>query len=129
VNLLKRVVALVLLAAWLPATSLCLIERAGWLSSDDCCPSNTQNGSDQKPSHETTCCALASATYKADDDQNVNVAAPIAVLVADWNSLSVVESFGWSACPSLSISPPELPASWQFALRTALPPRAPSFVS
>jgi len=63
---LNRVIAAVMLLVWLPATSLCLIERAGWLANDDCCPSSTGGAPDKQPASNSTCCTLASGSYKAE---------------------------------------------------------------
>jgi hypothetical protein len=126
VSSLKTVVAMVLLAVWLPATSLCFVERAGWLANDDCCPSSSQSTPDSQPSDETTCCALATATYKADDHRPV---APVAMLLALITLSEAVLSLGGPPSASFSPPPPELPTAWQFAFRAAGSARAPSFVS
>jgi hypothetical protein len=129
VKWLKTVVALMLLALWMPATSLCLIERAGWFANDNCCPSSSQSAPNSQSSGEATCCALASATYEANNNQTVAVASPIVAFLVLWDLTAVVEELNTPQSVSLSPSPPDLPVTWQFSLRTALPPRAPSFVS
>ena len=129
VRWLKTLVGLVLLAAWLPATSLCLIERAGWLAYDDCCPSSSPKSQDNDPSRETTCCALASAPYKADNDDGIKISAPTTAVLPSVDLTTPHDAPGAPKSAPVSPSPPELPTSWQFTFRTALPPRAPSFVS
>ncbi len=128
VKWLHSVVTLTLLALWAPVTSLCLVERAGWLADDDCCPSSAPR--DQStPRGDSPCCALASATYKLSDERTV-VVIPVVPLVAP---LAVTLDEPLVLPPSharfRSVAPPHLPATWQFLLRTALPPRAPSLAS
>lgn len=126
---LNRVIAAVMLLVWLPATSLCLIERAGWLANDDCCPSSTGGAPDKQPASNSTCCTLASGSYKADDQERVM---PVVPLLALGPALVSDEPHEWASQPSpiaTASSPPELLAGWQFSFRAALPPRAPSIVS
>ena len=75
------------------------------------------------------CCTLASGSYKVDDNQRVTTISPVVavVLLADLSELASLAD----APPAVvrTAIPPELSVSWQFSFRTALPPRAPSFVS
>jgi hypothetical protein len=119
---LRTVVAMVLLAMWLPATSLCLMENAGWLAKNDgCCDSQT--------SETLSCCALASATYKMDESRSSTApAGQLLVALIDFANLnSAPEQFVRPA--ECGVSPPELSSSWQFSFRAALAPRAPSSAS
>ena len=119
---LKTIVAMALLALWIPATSLCLAENAGLVAnSDHCggCPS----------SQASPCCTLASAAYKLDDNGSVIVPWP-------GNSVSLFRDTVEVHPPLLIClagygceSPPELRSSWQFCARAAANPRAPSFIS
>lgn len=96
---------------------------------DGCSPaSEAQSQQGCEPSGMAICCSLASAIYKADDYHALTVAVPIAALLDDWD-LPALLQYSDRPLPSISTSPPELPKSWQFNYRTALPPRAPSFVS
>ena len=123
VRWLYSVAASVLLAIWLPATSLCLLERANWLSNDECCPSS----SEQAPTKDgNNCCVLASAPYKAGDTRPI---APLAILLSFFTVAEPLAALDEPLHPALSLSPPDLPNTWQFSFRTALPPRAPSLVS
>jgi hypothetical protein len=119
---LKTIVAMALLALWIPATSLCLAENAGLVvDKDHCggCPS----------SQASPCCVVASAAYKLDDNR---------AAVLPWLCNSVPFSRDATELhPQLVVclagngceSPPELRSSWQFCARAAANPRAPSFVS
>ena len=126
---LKQAVGWLLLVIWLPATSLCLVERAGWLANDDCCPSSASKPAPAEPSSDATCCTLASASYKADDYSHLHITAPLFIgvlifeaLAADTEPVQVVDKAN-------DLGPPALLKTWQFTYRTALSPRAPSFVS
>lgn len=131
VKRIKTVVALVMMAVWLPAQSHCLLERAGWLWSGDCCPEvdGTSESPAKAPCSEQICCNLDSPTYKLDDEQTV-VQAPAAFLLGPARpvpiELAPLAERPQRLCPLAS---PELPVTWQFSRRAALPPRAPSLPS
>jgi len=119
---LKTIVAMALLALWMPATSLCLAENAGLVADNDHC-------GDSPSSHESPCCVLASAVYKLDDNR---------AAVLQWLGNSVAFSGDATELhPPMVVclagngceSPPELRSSWQFCARAAANPRAPSSVS
>jgi hypothetical protein len=119
VRRLTTILAGALLVMWIPATSLCLAENAGLIASAGCCD-------DSRSTDSSPCCALASAAYKLDDKgQAVTPSPPLAYV-------SLVD-FGDSDFTSLDdgriradVSPPELCPTWQFCLRAAAAPRAPS---
>jgi hypothetical protein len=119
---LKTIVAVALLALWMPATSLCLAENAGLVADGDhCggCPS----------SQASPCCVVASAAYKLDDNraavlQWVGNSVPFSGEATELHPLLVVCLAG-NGCES----PPELRSSWQFCARAAANPRAPSSIS
>ena len=119
---LKTIVAVALLALWMPATSLCLAENAGLVVDNDHC-------GDSPSSQASPCCVMASAAYKLDDNGPV---------VTPWSGDSMslfrdtvevhrplVVCLEGNGCES----PPELQSSWQFCVRAAANPRAPSSVS
>jgi hypothetical protein len=122
--MLKRfqtTILIVLVALWVPATSWCLLERAGWAGPHD-------DGSAVGESPQScVCCVLSSAPYKFDGNQRVAVSfsgnSP-ALLVSPVESQT-----DQSACAESGVSPPEICASWQFSFRAASAPRAPSFAS
>ncbi len=119
---LKTIVAVALLALWIPATSLCLAENAGLVADSDHCGGY--------PSSEASpCCLLASAAYKLDDNraavlQWLGDAVPLFRDTVEIHRPLVVCLAG-NGCES----PPELRSSWQFCVRAAANPRAPSSVS
>jgi hypothetical protein len=119
---LKTIVAMALLALWIPATSLCLAENAGLVVNSDHC-------SGCPLSQTSPCCVLASTAYKLDD--NGSAAVP-------WvgNSVSLFRDAIEFHPPLLVClerngceSPPEVRSTWQFCIRAAANPRAPSSVS
>jgi hypothetical protein len=125
---IKTIVAMVLLVLWVPATSLCLVERAGWLANDDCCPSTTKEAPTSPANESSPCCWLASGSYKSNDDTPVLIQAQFTPLVIAFTLNSFADPSRDFILPS-ELPPPELAVGWQFSFRTALSPRAPSFVS
>jgi len=127
VNRLKTIVAMMLLALWVPITSHCLLERVsdlGFLAcaSDDSAKGDCGNDADG-------CQSVESASYRSEDSQPLVSGFAfaftwvIAVLASDSPPPS-------QPSPALCTdAPPDIPSSWQFALRTALPVRAPSLAS
>jgi hypothetical protein len=121
-NRLKAIIAAFLLGLWIPAGSVCLIENAGLLAKNaGCC--------EDQSSETPPCCALASATYKMDEN------APTKALSLAQTFVSIDSANLESSRPQFfrvaecGVSPPELSTSWQFSFRTALAPRAPSSAS
>jgi hypothetical protein len=120
VRLLKIATASILLAIWLPATSLCLLEQAFLIQKDDCCP-GSQTPCSGEPSR-SACCSLAAGNYKID---HIEVAVLVPVNAIDL------------PLTTFAIPPPDCTAaemlfcrqSWQFLERAAWPARAPSFAS
>jgi hypothetical protein len=127
VSRLKIVIGWLILAIWLPATSLCLVEKAGWLSADDCCQKNSPDSNPASSAEDSACCALGSSSYKANEDERLIslscdfVLTPALVLP----SLEADHCFHVAGTKA----PVHLSVSWQFSSRAALLPRAPSFVS
>jgi hypothetical protein len=122
VNRLKLIVATALLVIWIPATSLCLAENAGVVAnSDHCggCPS----------SQASPCCVLASAAYKLDDNGSVVMPWPGNSVWLVRNTIDVHPPLLICLARNGCESPPELRSSWQFCIRAAANPRAPSFAS
>src|SRR4030095_11032900 len=119
---LKTIVAVALLAMWMPATSFCLAENAGLIINNGGCA--------DCPSSQTSspCCTLASAAYKLDDNGS-GVVPCLGDSVSFFRDaielhLPLVVCLAGNGCES----PPELRSSWQFCARAAANPRAPSSV-
>jgi hypothetical protein len=118
---LRIMIAALLVICWWPATSLCLVESAGWIKISGCC--DESSSTDQSP-----CCALASASYKHDDHAQ-SVCSPSVTLRAEFPSPPIAASALPVVKHLVSVSPPELCRTWQFCIRAAANPRAPSFAS
>ena len=108
VKKLKKAGGWLLLVIWLPATSLCLVERAGWMANDDCCPSSASKPVPAEPSSDPTCCTLASASYKADYYSHLHITAPLligllifAAIAADTEPVQVARNSSDLGLPAL----------------------------
>lgn len=128
VRLLKTLTAALLVLVWLPATSLCLMESAGFIEKGDCCSKDSDHSAPEKTGCDKPCGIMAAGNYLFQQDHFV-LAAPV-VETPDFCTPPVLEirfpaGIGRDAPAT---APPEL-AGWQFTHRTAAPPRAPSFVS
>jgi hypothetical protein len=127
VKWLKAVVAMVLLVVWMPATMCCALERAGVPFFDKCCSDETGDGAPQPPCTDKSCCLLEAGRYTAQITPPVAVM-PLDVALVPWALVDAPQR-PVPASDFSNLAPPDLPVTWQFSFRTALPPRAPSFVS
>jgi hypothetical protein len=124
----KRPVSILLLLLWLPAISLCHVEKVDWLPHDDCCPSSA---SPEAPaSHPTpwaSCCLLASGQYTAEAHRiPVLTEHSVSLEPRSFESLRVDWDAFFNFLNSSSIGPPESAVIWHFTQRDALAPRAPT---
>jgi hypothetical protein len=124
-NWLHRAVGMSLLALWLPAALHCKLENVRGLEFLRCA-SDTPTSSDCEGD---SCQVVESGSYKIPENNQI-VALPLFFEVVSHTSALVSDSLIQDIClrPPLT-PPPELPKSWQFISRTALPVRAPSFAS
>ena len=118
-----KIVALLLLALWLPTTLHCELETSGLFETltecvaagDDCCD-------------DTNCVSLEDALYK-ESAQGLKVSAPDATSCTVCLAVAVTPN-SFFADPVLSAArqepPPELGVAWQFLTRAAPPARAPA---
>ena len=117
---------------WVAAGFHCRLEVVPGFEFLSCCQ---HSESEKSPAHhekdctDDGCAAVEFGFYKLEKLQD----APVVPLLAFVTGLSPLpepdlpNAFHQSV--SISSSPPELPKVWRFSQRTALPPRAPSFVS
>lgn len=128
----RAIFAVAFATLWVAAGSHCLLETFPGLEFLSCCH---HLGAEKTPAHhekecgDDGCEAVELGFYKQAEPQQAP-AAPLLVLIV-WSAPLPVT---WPASAtdflvSASSSPPELPNIWRFSQRTALPPRAPSFVS
>lgn len=112
---------------WLPVSAHCQLEFVPGFEFLRC---NVTPVESHSPSKDCgSCCSVEKSQYRA-DQVRLNVPAPELLpslpvtVLPEVNSLPVEVSLG-----ILTAAPPELPQSWHFLSRTALPVRAPSIAS
>ena len=127
---LKTIAMFGLLGLWLGATNHCQLEEIPGLSFLAC--SDDQGAASHQDSDCDTdgCAPVEQGPYKSEDPK-VATQAPLLSLEI-W--LDAIVSAEPVAVPPvvarfLTVALPELPVTWQFSWRTALPPRAPSIAS
>jgi hypothetical protein len=132
VRRLNIIVAILLAAFWLPLTNHCLIESLSEAAFLTCATEHHHSHSEtsETDSHDQSgCCALEASQYHLPKKQE---STPALVLVLPPLDLTTEILAALPAEVSLGVltaAPPELPSSWQFITRNALPVRAPSFAS
>lgn len=137
VDFARRIVALLLVAFWLPASSHVHLQHFGLIheihedhhhhDQGDAPPGHHEHGADNHAAADGQC-ILTCGGPALDLPGFVFV---VVGLDFDWDAMvlaapSLLDSSGLA--PPCT-GPPEIPRSWQFLLRAALPVRAPSFVS
>ena len=130
---IRAALAILLATLWLPVSSHCLLlEVSSGLESLSCCTHT--KAQEAAPHHEDDCATdacsvIEDAKYKSSFQR-------VTVPVLDTHVLFELPP-QFETAPTCSASNPHqladslarLPVAWQFSVRTALPPRAPSFVS
>lgn len=117
-----------LAVAWMPLTSHCLIEAVPGFEFLRCAADTHDSDDHGDPCEDGECCALESAVYQPSRPQDVAPHSLVAVLL---NNPFVFQTPAPELPPPAfrlidTAAPPEIPSSWQFSLRAALPIRAPS---
>ena len=118
---LLQTLGFALAVLWVPVTSHCAWENVSGLQFFKCATDTPENSDCDGDG----CAQLEKATYKTSDPQ-VTPSLPLLTLLFQ---VLVIEPAVSEQSILASAPPPEIPAGWQFSFRTALPPRAPSFVS
>lgn len=121
---MKTIIALLMLALWVPATSHALLESAGFIhqAHADGDPDNDHN--DDHDAADGICAISSSIAPILKGAPSTALLYLLPLGMFDSSFLSTTKHtppFG-----GLGPSPPLLPQSWQFLLRTAAPGRAPS---
>jgi len=121
---------LALVALWLPVSVHCQLEQLPGLEFLSCCDHEDTTAPHQDDDCEGDACAVVeSGLYKIEERQATLPAPDLEAFdVAALLSAPDLTSAG-AGYPVCGTAPPELLKSWQFSLRTALAPRAPSLVS
>ena len=132
VKWLKTIMVMMVLALWVLATNHCRLELLPGLAFLTCCDHATAEPTGEHHEddcEDDACAAVEEGLYKTESHQ-VTAHKPVFVLLASFLPPPLerdTSALFARACPTTV--PLELPKVWQFTFRTALPPRAPSFVS
>ncbi len=119
---------MLMLAVWGLATVHCDLEEVPGLEFLACCH-HPETAPHQDDDCDTDACAVVESGLYKTEEQAAGVPVPLLALSF---VLPLWEAAPRTAAPHpvlLNASPPELPRTWQFSCRTALPPRAPSLVA
>lgn len=126
-NWLKSLVALAVLAVWLPASNHCRLEVLPLLEFLACCPHEESAPHEDADCETDGCETVENGFYKTEDAPHAP-AAPEQTHLADALP-AVVAPAEFPATVLAGPAPPELSRVWQFSFRAAAPPRAPSLAS
>jgi hypothetical protein len=113
---------------WVPLTSHCDWEHLPGLESLACCDQAKAAPHQDNDCQTDLCASVESGNYKI-EERAVSAPAPVLVAVVVIPLLAPAPENPSATVAATSSVPIELPKLWQFAFRTAAPPRAPSFVS
>ena len=128
VKSLRTLLTLVLVGVWPLVTTHCDLEQLPGLAFL-ACADEAETTHAEKDCETDTCASVESGFYKTEDTQPVVPTPPLVPSeLLTSILLSPVEPASFQI-QGFDLAPPELPKSWQFSFRTALPPRAPSLVS
>ena len=123
----KAIFALLLLATWLPSALPCELKGI-LLPALECCSAENSGRAQKTDCKQCEICAAVPTTGYNTSEIRIVFSETSAPLIA-----VEVEPVGLLFDQSLSnvfpVTAPDLPTSWQFDLRAALPIRAPSFAS
>jgi hypothetical protein len=128
VHRFAKYVAMLLLVMWGLATMHCALEQVAGFEFLACC-----QHPDTVPHQDNDCssdaCAVVESGFYMIEEQASPVPLPglgLSFVLPLWESFPPTPV---PRCEPPNCSPPELPRTWQFSFRTALPPRAPSLVA
>ena len=124
VKLSRKIVALTVLAAWLPATSHCLLAGAGAMT-DACCSDSQETP--PNPSHDDCgVCDVENGNFKLADSDYFQFTFH-STSIWQLQLPAAPEFANHLSRPQSDRAPPDL-TRWHFQTRAALPPRAPSIL-
>ena len=128
VKVAQYIAALILLVAWLPATSHCLL-GAVEVGLDTCCEHESKNQPAPADRGDDcgTCSNVESGLYKISAQDNPAFSFQ-ATLTADLIQPVTLKISPIALQRLSSRAPPGLTVRWQFQTRTALPGRAPAIL-
>ncbi len=127
VRLLRTMLTVLLAVAWMPLTAHCQIEKVVEVEVLSCAPAETGGTCDGSPCDGGSCCAWESGQFHLPQSQPP-AAAPLAAVLALVSTVATTQAAA-AVDRVLDPSPSDSRRPWQFSLRAALPPRAPSIAS
>lgn len=123
VKRLLQIFGLALALLWVPVASHCSWESLVGGDLFKCVPAAEKGDCS---SDADDCAAVESGSYKV---SSTRLEIPAPVLVMEFLPMPVLTAPTFRQTAPPTSAPSDLSSSWQFYSRTALPPRAPSFVS
>jgi len=123
------IVSLLLAVLWAPATSHCLLEHAGWIHHEESCAQHDSTGGhghDHNYGHDAADGACHVASSDVDFAKRGNASGQLVALFAIELLNVTVEASAPADCFAVDGFARDFSPRWQFVLRTALSPRAPS---
>ena len=129
VKSLRILLTLLLVALWPLVTSHCSLEQMPGLEFLACADEAATAPHQENDCETDSCASVESGFYKTEDGRQVVPPPPLTPSAFLTEILLEAEQPAAAGCVVFDSIPPELPKVWQFSLRTALSPRAPSFVS
>ena len=128
VRSLRILLTFLLAVVWIPLTAHCQIESLTGLEVLRCAGAEAGGTSGDSHCDSGSCCSWESGDYRLPERQ-APVAAPTPAMIPEITA-AVTEELSPSGIAGFrAVAVPEPPRPWQFSLRTALPPRAPSPVA
>lgn len=127
----RPLVALLLLALWLPATQHCGLEATGWLGNEAECHTDGGCQADhaKAPCDADNCQSVEDGAYKSPASPRLVLGPSVLSCLCCLRVISPETIVVPLVSPARTNPPPELTPSWQFIARAALPARAPTAVS
>jgi len=118
-----------MVALWPLVVSHCDLEQFPGLKFLACGDGATETPHQDNACKTDSCASVESGLYKTASGR-LEVPTP-SVALSPFLTASLLEATRLDSASNVTFdsAPPEIPGAWRFLLRTALPPRAPSFAS
>ena len=126
---LRTLLTVLLVAVWPLATSHCSFEQLPGFDFLACGEEPAPESHQENDCETDSCASVESGFYKTEDSHPTVPTPPLISSELLTTALSDANQFAAPSAIHFDGAPPELSRLWQFSFRTALPPRAPSFVS
>jgi hypothetical protein len=129
VKLLRTIAIFGFMAFWLAASNHCRLENVPGLNFFVCCDHDDTGPHEDDDCATDNCASIEGNFYKSEDGP-ATLSVPSAILLTTFPAPPPAESAtkNFHQAPGPAV-PPDLPKSWQFSHRTAIPVRAPSTAS